>query len=167
MHAVADLRTGAFRTSVVLPHGIGTIRMIRILDTAWTKAAPAFWTYNGYTREVAREVRGKWVVERTENIKELVSSLDPTVAIRALLGFRQSDVVGLDVVRSGAHRGGRVLRFGSGDETQRVVFTRGAKPKLLQISSTRGSKTTVVDITSLSQVRVDLPRSKDVFQASS
>jgi len=167
IHGVADLGTGSFRTSIALENGSGELQMIRLLDRTWTKAPPGFWTGVGYTRKDALAVRGKWVGERADNIKALVASLDPAATIRSLLALRQDDVVRLEPVRSGRYRGARVLEFGTGGQRQRVVFSRGAKPRLLRISSTRDGSTTVLDYRVLPKVQVDLPRSRDVYLPSS
>lgn len=162
-HGVADLGTGSFRTTVVLQDGSGELQMIRVLDRTWTKAPPEFWTGAGYADTDALAVRGKWVGERADNIKPLVASLDPAAAIRSLLALTEQDVVRSRTVRSGRYEGARVLEFGTAGQRQQVVFSRGAKPQLLRISSTRNGSTTELDYRSLPQVQVDIPPSKDVY----
>lgn len=164
IHAASDLRTGEFRAIVRLAGGVGTLRMIRQSDLTWTKAPPSFWTGLGYTDESARRARGKWVVARAEKIWPLVQSLDPGVAVRALLELSEDDVISIGKVRAGELRGQQVLRFDQGGGEQRVYLTTGPHPRLLRISSRSGTTTTDLDFVSFPpRVRVRLPQAADVL----
>lgn len=167
IRAASDLRTGEFRATVDLGGGKGVLRMLRQNDLTWTTAPPSFWTGLGYTPDSARRARGKWVVARVEAIKALVESLDPGVAVRALLELEPEDVLGVATVAEGELRGRRVLRFRQGGREQAVYVTTGARPRLLRITASTGSGTTSLDFLAFpTHVRVSLPKPADVLPSS-
>lgn len=167
IRAASDLRTGEFRATVDLGGGKGVLRMLRQNDLTWTTAPPSFWTRLGYTPESARRARGKWVVARVESIKGLVESLDPGIAVRALLELEPEDVLSAATVASGELQGHRVLRFRQGGREQAVYLTRGARPRLLRITASTGTGTTSLDFLDFpTHVRVSLPNPVDVLPPS-
>lgn len=167
IRAASDLRTGDFRVTVDLGADAGVLRMIRQSDLTWTKAPPDFWTRLGYTAESARRAQGKWVVARAETIRPLVQSLDPGVAVRALLELSAQDVISVGTVATGDLRGQRVLRFRQGGREQRVYLTNGARPRLLRISGASDSASTELDFLAFPpRVQVSLPTASDVLPPS-
>lgn len=164
IRAASDLRTGDFRVTVDLGPGAGVLRMIRQSDLTWTKAPPDFWTGLGYTEESARRARDTWVVARAEKIRPLVQSLDPGVAVRALLELTPQDVISVATVTTGDLRGNRVLRFRQGGREQRVYLTKGPRPRLLRISGSSNTGTTDLDFLAFPpRVQVSLPSVSDVL----
>ncbi len=167
IRAASDLRTGDFRVTVDLGSGNGVLRMIRQSDLTWTKAPPDFWTGLGYTAESARRAHGKWVVARAAKIRPLVQSLDPGVAVRALLELTPQDVISVATVSTGELRGHRVLRFRQGDREQRVYLTNGSRPRLLRISGASAAGSADLDFVAFpSRVTVSLPPASDVLPPS-